>query len=611
MTVLPLNLFLVDEDPVFRLGLRIWLEQRPEFAIAGEASTAEETLTQLTNLRAAAVSVQADAAAMVRDQSQGTIAGPEITGVDVVILDLGLGLGDPEQLPGLRLCGDLKTRFPDLPILVLSAQGDPVLQAAAQAMGADGFGLRGLPVRDLAMLIQHTAQRTVPTPALNDPPEETRPRSGWVNPLVALRRSGLAQIATAIAEVETEQAQASLWYRPVLQGRHRELRAARWLVTRILPEAPAAASGFQSSSSTSMPPASIPAMIAPPSTASSPLSQSSSSGTAMPMAITAVTNGRTRVCEAVFRKLQYSLDNQSDIPLEIDILRVEKRRELLYLLLRAFEDVLDDLAQAQLPPGQVATKAPTLLRDLWLTGLTDFFGRYYTATDSDLEGPMVEVLRQEEATVKQGILAPIPGVADLVGHLLFQDSVVVDGTAYIATAPEALRRSQLLLENLLIQVACGVIQPLLNRCADTESFKRTLYQRRMMSSRDIARFRNDLSWRYRWQRWVSEPKAIFESQHQLFAFAPEGIQTQWIYAPRQAELETLSGVQYTLTLAMEARDAISPRLRAAIAFVGSGVVYVLTEVVGRGIGLVGRGILKGVGSAWQEGRLRSRSRDEV
>jgi hypothetical protein len=31
-------------------------------------------------------------------------------------------------------------------------------------------------------------------------------------------------------------------------------------------------------------------------------------------------------------------------------------------------------------------------------------------------------------------------------------------------------------------------------------------------------------------------------------------------------------------------------------------VYVLTEIIGRGIGLVGRGILKGVGTMWQDNR---------
>ena len=75
-------------------------------------------------------------------------------------------------------------------------------------------------------------------------------------------------------------------------------------------------------------------------------------------------------------------------------------------------------------------------------------------------------------------------------------------------------------------------------------------------------------------------------------------------------MRDLTGIQLAVTLVLETRDAVAPRVRAAIAFVGSGLVYVLTEVVGRGIGLVGRGILQGIGSAWQDTKI-SRDSDRL
>ena len=53
-----------------------------------------------------------------------------------------------------------------------------------------------------------------------------------------------------------------------------------------------------------------------------------------------------------------------------------------------------------------------------------------------------------------------------------------------------------------------------------------------------------------------------------------------------------------------------PRVRATLSLAGSTVVFVLTEIIGRGIGLIGRGIVKGVGSTWQDIRFRQRQRDE-
>lgn len=217
---------------------------------------------------------------------------------------------------------------------------------------------------------------------------------------------------------------------------------------------------------------------------------------------------------------------------------------------------------------------------------------------------MVETLLQEETTVVSAILSKIPQVPMLLEHLLFQAAVVVDGSAYLAPTPEALERSRLLLENLMLQLANAVMQPLLNRFADVEAIKKDFYQRRLMSTRELERFRNDLSWRYRWDNLVNEPKAIFESQQRLLLLTPLGVATTFIYASRQQELAQLSGLQRSLTLAIEARDAIAPRLRASLSLVGSSLVYLLTDVLGRGIGLVGRGIIKGVGNAWSDPRYR-------
>ena len=588
MTVSTLNVLLVDEDPLFRLGLRIWLDQRPEFQVVGEAGSAETTLQKLVQLQTAAATTVTDASA--------TAPSP---GVDVVILDVGLGQGAPEQVPGLQLCGEIKRQFPQMAVLVLSTQGEPVLRAAAKQMGADGFGLRSLPVEKLARLIQQVVarQERLLEQDMAELPWSPPPRG----PIAYLRQSSLQQIDGAMAEIEqAAMGRLPYWYRLVLAGKYRELRAARWLIQQILPVPPATPPNVPNPPNVPSPTRAITRVptqqIVSPDGALNPTSQS-------PVVLG---DGRTRVCEAVFRKLQFPLDNGSEVPLEIDILRSDKARELLYTILRTFELLLDDLQQAQVLPGQLEDRTPAFLQDLWETVTVEFFGRYYTPPIDGLEQPLVTTLQQEATLVQEAILNRIPEVPALLGHLLFQASLEVEGASYIATTPEALRRSQFLLENLLLQVACAVMQPVLNQFADVEFLKRSLYQRRIMSTRDIIRFRNDLSWRYRWDTLVNEPKAIFESQYRLFSLTPQGIQVQWIYAPRLTELEALSGFQYFLTLALEARDAISPRLRSAISLVGSGVVFVLTEVIGRGIGLIGRGIGKGIGSAWQENRIRQR-----
>lgn len=642
MTTAPLRLMLVDEDPVFRLGLRIWLEQTAGYTVVAEASQGEDALAILASRATLPDPGLPDWAPAPAPDWAEAWAEPDdrpYPDVDLVILDLGLGAGRPDQLPGLRLCADLKARYPVLPVLVLSAQAEPVLAAAAQQLGADGFGARGMAVGDLDRLIQDlTGARAQPpsgdrlsvSPQISPEPGprlSPRPVFREVSPTLApgalttlrlrLRRSSIQQIEAVMAQIEAEQrrGRGSLLTEAVLAGRYRELKAARWLMLRLLSPAAVTPPGGP------VPPGGVDRELGSAPERLTPLRDRGNlpPGSPVPLggsdrdALAVATANRlavgsndlaTRVFESVFNQLQGLLDNTSGIPLETDILRDDKKRELFYLILRKFEDALEQLRQAEVPPGQLAEKSPLVLRDVWELGITDFFGRYYTLQVDNLEQPVVPTLLAEAPVVQAAILDPLPLVPMLLGHLLYNEPMGVNGSSYAADSPEALERSQELLEHLLIQLANAVVQPVLNNFADVDLLKKNLYQRRMMTSRDIARFRNDLSWRYRWDGLINEPKAIFESQYRLFGFTERGIQTQIIYASRRDELDRLSGLQRAVTLAVETRDAVAPRFRSAVSLVGSGLVYVLTDVIGRGLGLIGRGILRGVGGAWRDPRYR-------
>lgn len=600
MSERPLQLMLVDEDPTFRLGLRVWLEQLPGFQIAAEAASAAEALTIVRKCDR----IQAD-----------SFTDPTLRGqrpINLVIVDLGLGASDtgtdPVSSSGLQLCKSIKTEFPKLPVLVLSARDEPVLEAAARQVGASGYGTRGMPVRELAQLIRTVAQassRPMEPPRTQQPAQIPGPLTAM---RLSLRLSGVDKIEQQLAKTANELRRARLsWLeRQVLTGQLRELKAARWCMQQLWSTRDYTDAGWVHKNKNSKPRgrASTSAGLSAPR----PSSVGAAAAMTVPQPV-ALRSGdvQTMVFEAVFAKLQTDLENTTSEPVEIDILRLDKKRELLFVILRRFEDLLDDLRQSSLQPGQLRDKSPQVLRDLWVATIEEFFGRYYTVPLNGVEQELVAVLYQEKDTVERDILEHIPLVPNLLAHWLFQDAMVIDGTAYVAATPEALAHSEKLLENVLIQMGNAVMQPLLNRLADVEVIKKGLYSRRIISTRDIERFRNDLSWRYRWNRLVNEPTAIFESQYRLYTLGPRGMMLTPIYAPRRSELDQLSGLPWAMTLLLETRDALSPRVRAVIAMVGSTVVYVLTEVVGRGIGLVGRGVLQGIGSAWQDTR-RSRQR---
>ena len=603
----PYRLMLVDEDPVFRLGLRVWLERYADLNLMAEAETGEAALKYLENSLTDSHSSEYSGE---RSSESGTIAPVTL---DLVVLDIGLGRLHPDRLQGLTLCQRLKAEYPALQVLMLSALPEPLLSAASQQVGATGYCPKNIEPEGLVNILRRVAEGrsffwSAATPLLPHSPTSPLPTPHSPTPLSRIRRnlrqSGLQQIEVALAEVNAElrQLELSLVDRAILAGRQRELRVARKLVGWIL-----ATPGEERRQ-----PANLRSLSSQ-TVDSQTVDQSGEEERSLPDPSASISRSSAAIAnvrlesvlfDAVLEKLQNSLENGTETPMEIDILRAEKKRELFYLILRQLENFLSELRYSEVQSEQLEPKRSAILLDLWQASTTEFFGKYYTVVVNGRPTEVVETLLQDEAIVQLEILDKIPGVVELLRHLLFQMPLAVDSVPYAPGNPEALSRAEVLIENLLIQLANAVIQPLLNRFASIEEIKQNLYSRKLLSNREIERFRNDLSWKYRVEKYFREPQNIFESQYSIHVFSWKGIQKTSIYAPRNPELNELSGVQLAVTLALETRDAIAPRLRSAVSWVGNGVIYVLTEVVGRGLGLVGRGILKGLGNAWQDPRFK-------
>ncbi|MEX0269231.1 DUF3685 domain-containing protein [Leptolyngbyaceae cyanobacterium UHCC 1019] len=633
-----LNLMVVEDDPVFRQGLITSLNAYQDLQIALEAS------------------------------GETAIAGllqwfEEGRSLDLILLSLDLGAANGVNT-GLTLCQQLNARYPKIPILLLSTLPDPAVLAAALQTTAMGYCQKGTPTREIVLIIRQIAagypnwtqgMRSI-AQALTQPTVPNSSPSALVSPpLTALdvmrrnmRLSGIQQIDAAIAQLNAQLSRThlSVLDQLFLTGRRRELQTARWVVNRLLTSEAerlvdrlTALSGVPQTNqptgarfvkrSRSFPPDFLrESQPTPqPTLTASAIALSATKSFAPIITLTPYTkiSGETAsadtlrsiqssLLDATFAKLQGVLHNLTAYPLEIDILNNDKKHELLAIVLRQLEELLNDLRFSNLELAQLPAKRSIVLRNLWQAATSDFFGRYTTLSLSNfptepLQPPtvdVVEVLLLDVDVVQANILDKIPAVDDFLAHLLFQTPLMIDNTTHVVGSMEAMARLETLLENIMIQVANAVMQPLLNRFGDAIAIKQNFYDRRLLSIREIERFRNNLSWKYRVERLVGEPTAIFESRHTLFTLNSQGITQTSIYAPRNQELADLTGVRLAVTLALETRDAIAPRLQSAVSFVGSGVVYVLTEVIGRGIGLIGRGIIKGIGNALQDTRFSRR-----
>lgn len=591
----PIRLVLIDDDPIFRLGLRTALEDFPDLRVVAQANSGTEALDILIRLQPNTVSA--------------------------IILEPVSGGSNINPLSGLPLCQRLKSDYPNLPVLLLTLQSEPLFLQAAQKFGIEGYCPKGVAIADLVQAIRQLATGQSDWQRLPDLPptpiNSIRPPS-WHH---QVRSYGLQQIEESLALVTQELQKPNLsnfdWL--FWSGRRRELLAARWVVNQLLPtdvivvedrgrserlpggvgrssppriEPIPSRTGGRSPALTSRsaialsPPASLSAKVQSPS----PNPQAETVQPATPFDLT-------------LSLLQSDLPNLSGVPLEIDILVTEKKRDLLYIVLRKLQEILEELRFSQVTLEQFPSKRSQILLDLWQASITDFFGKYYTLPLGNQNLEIVNILLGYAVIVQVSTLDKIPLVVEFFSQQLFENPLLIDNVSYSARTPEALVQAEMLLQNLIIQVANAVIQPLLNEFADLEEIKQNFYAQHLISSRELARFRNNLSWRYRLVKWIEEPKAIFESRYPLFVLSDAGIKQTSIYAPRRQELEQLQGIPLAVTLAFESRDAIAPRLRSTVAWAGKGVVYVLTQVIGRSIGLVVRGVIQGIGNTLQDARF--------
>ena len=541
-------------------------------------------------------------------------------GIDVILVDFPRReVAMSGELTTLQFCQALKARSPQLPIVLLTTLPHPQLSTAFHQ------GIAGCCSKDSSITDLITTVRRV---ALGQPywPPEVLPGTRLIHggnrvPLInsdalkgvpptwhqlrrRVRLQGLDQIDAALMVVAVQLrsptcTRGDRWF---LQGRQRELRTARWLVQTLLATPPVGPPVLSSASDPALQPVSSTPSLVTPIIPDALAARSPAPTEVASLSIPELTPKtlQSQLLDGITAKLQASLDNGTTIPLEIDFFKESKKRQLFYAILRQVEQLLAELRFSQVSPEQLVTQRSLLLQDLWQAVILTFFGKYYTVSVNQRFVEVATTLLRAQATVQTAILDKIPLVPELLGHLLWQTPLTIDEVAYATGTSAARDRASALLENLTIQIACAVVQPLLNEFADNETIKQDFYDRRLLSTRDIERFRNDLSWKYRVNTYISEPYAIFESRHWLWEFTDLGLQRSTIYAPRGPELARLGGAQLAVTLLLETRDALAPRLSAAAAWVGRGVVYVLTEIIGRSIGLIGRGIMKGIGDVWHD-----------
>ncbi|MCP9859057.1 MULTISPECIES: DUF3685 domain-containing protein [unclassified Cyanobium] len=366
----------------------------------------------------------------------------------------------------------------------------------------------------------------------------------------------------------------------LLEGRVRELRQARRLLQWLW--GPVSLAWSQP-------------IVEEPVSPTTTGSQASGSGHAVAITL------RQRTAEGLWEALRERLtqaaaagpSNNSGQLLALDGLHASRRSDLLLGLLEQFDRLRRRLLQDDPRGEQLERLWKELQPELRQQALRHMAGSYVQLPMAGQLCPVAETLLHRSEFAAEDLELPDP--LAMLTPLLQARPLLVDGQLLAPDEPQAVLYLELLLSNWLVRSAELISAEVLAACAEWPELRRYLLRPELLATRNLERLRNQLNAQQRWTSWFDRPVHLYESRRPLFRLGAGAIDSVDLTEPRDAELRQLGWVQQAVTLALEARDALGPQLQSLLKRLGDLLVVLLTQVLGKAIGLVGRGIVQGMG----------------
>lgn len=394
--------------------------------------------------------------------------------------------------------------------------------------------------------------------------------------------SGLQQISCDLQTIEALLAPppSNAMLRFVLEGRRRELRSAHALLLWIW-------GPLQLGLADSVPLRPTPDQFSP--------GEARGPGGRV-TAITLKQRNGLAVWDAIEERLtssvQSGLSNATGKLLALDGLHPARRRDLLLALLHQLSQVLIRLRDVQADPAH-AQAWSQVQSEVRRQALASMAGTYVQIPREGVLRPVTEALLDHADLSSMDVDLPDPDA--MLSPLLAGQPVLVKGQLLPPDDPRALLQLEVLVSNWLVRTAELIGSDVLDLCGEWPELRRYLLNEPLISTRELERLRNQLNTQLRWDDWVQRPIELYESKRTLFQLKAGEIVPIQRLEPRDQELSDLGWWQRQVALLLETRDALAPQVQALVRRLGDLMVVILTQVIGRGLGLIGRGIAQGMG----------------
>ncbi len=195
----------------------------------------------------------------------------------------------------------------------------------------------------------------------------------------------------------------------------------------------------------------------------------------------------------------------------------------------------------------------------------------------------------------------LPSIALIIDPILNNRPILIDGEYLSIEDPRSIIHLETLILNWIFRTAEIVSEEIISSCSEWPELRKYFLNKELVSTRDLERRRNHINTNNQLQNLFKKPIRLYESKRLYYTVINKEIEKIIIIEPRDDELKKLDWPQRQIAFIIELRDALAPQTQAIIQYLGDLIVLILTKVVGRSIGLIGRGIAQGMGRNLSKG----------
>ena len=307
------------------------------------------------------------------------------------------------------------------------------------------------------------------------------------------------------------------------------------------------------------------------------------------------------IYKRVNERLQDDLTNMTDDLAALFSLNNIKRTNLIKTLLNEFSILINkfDSKIEQDLELEFENSLQSITPELRANTLRNFIDSYDRLQRNDVDVSISEFLVNNS---ELGIVdEELPSINIIIDPILKNKPILIDGEYLSVEDPRAIIQLEMLLLNWIFRTAELISEEIISSCSEWPELRKYFLNKELISTRELERKRNQINTQNQLQNIFKKPVRLYESKRLYYTVNNNKVEKIIILEPRDDELKKLDWAQRQIAFLIELRDALAPQVQAMIQYLGDLIVLILTKVVGRSIGLIGRGIAQGMGKSLSKG----------